>query len=118
MYPKSPFNASAKHLVYQNIKDDYIIHFSIEQIPCNQTKQTFNKIKMNINKINEQLYNLRVSKQSIKQNDCQNLVHIKDIMDRLVLVKQSFVTKAHEIMNKFEHKEELGRIIKKKSFIQ
>lgn len=104
MYPKSPFKAGTQHAVYNNVRDDNIIHYNTDLISCIHDKCTFLKIRGHVNKINEQLYHLKISNKYIGDHpgDAEMAPQIKNVMTKLNLIKQTMRVKAMALMEKYE----------------
>ena len=104
MYPKSPFKAGAQHAVYTNVRDDNIIDYNTDMISCVHDKCTFLKIRGHVNKINEQLYHLKISNKYIGDHpgDVEAVPQIKNVMTKLNLIKQTMRVKAMALMDKYE----------------
>lgn len=104
MYPKSPFKAGTQHAVYTNVRDDNIIHYNTDMISCVHDKCTFLKIRGHVNKINEQLYHLKISNKYIGDHprDSEMAPQIKNVMTKLNLIKQTMRVKAMALMDKYE----------------
>lgn len=116
MYPKSPFKEDTKRFVYSTCRDDRVLHFNVQTISCPHTKIVFLKIRGNLEKINEQLYNLRISKQRLMQNEncsTESMINMKDVLSKLKVIKQTLRTRAIAIMEKYKHKDDIA----KKSYI-
>jgi hypothetical protein len=104
MYPKSPFKAGTQHAVYTNVRDDNIIHYNTDLISCIHDKCTFLKIRGHVNKINEQLYHLKISNKYIGDHPCDSEMapQIKNVMTKLNMIKQTMRVKAMALMEKYE----------------
>jgi len=101
MYPKSPFNLQKS--VYIHPKDDQIMNYNINKIKNQDDKNTFLKIKTNIEKISLQLYNLRISKECCKINPMKsgcstNQNDVNVMISELNSIKMKLHTKAKEMI--------------------
>lgn len=116
MYPKSPFKAGSQHAVYTNVRDDNIIHYNTDLISCTHDKCTFLKLRGHVNKINEQLYNLKVSNKYIGEHpsDAVMAPQIKSVMAKLNMIKQTMRVKALALMDKYDQKDEEGNVEEEK----
>jgi len=105
MYPKSPFKAGSQLVLFTTVQDDAITNFKPSYIQNVHDRCTFMKIKSNIEKINEQLYNLRVSTKcssGVNESACQ----IQTVMSKLTIIKQTLRQKGLVIIKKYGHKEQ------------
>lgn len=103
MYPKSPFKAGSQQLLFTNIRDDVILQFNTDLITSSHDKCVFLKIQGHVNKINEQLYNLRISNKYADNciTDDITTPQIKSVITKLNVIKQTMRVKAKTIMKKY-----------------
>ena len=108
MYPKSPFKAGTQHALYTNVRDDAILQFNTELITNGHDKCVFLKIRGHVNKINEQLYNLRISKKYVSTDDCVSndvsAPQIRSVITKLNVIKQTMRVRAQTIMKKYDER--------------
>ena len=103
MYPKSPFKAGSQQLLFTNIRDDAILQFNTDLITSSHDKCVFLKIQGHVNKINEQLYNLRISNKYADNCTTDDITtpQIKSVITKLNVIKQTMRVKAKTIMKKY-----------------
>ena len=111
MYPKSPFKAGSQHSLFTNIRDDVILQFNTDLITSSHDKCVFLKIQGHVNKINEQLYNLRISNKYADNctTDDISTPQIKSVITKLNVIKQTMRVKAKTIMKKYAIEKEVIR---------
>lgn len=106
MYPKSPFKPGSQHNVFNTVIDDTVLRYDKDQITRASDRCKFIKISAHIAKINEQLYNLKVSKKC--SIDCHGTGsgEMKTVMEKLIVIKQTLRNKALIIMERYVNKED------------
>lgn len=104
MYPKSPFKPGSQHNVFNTVIDDTVLRFDKDLITRSSDRCKFIKISTHIARINEQLFNLKVSKKCCIEGHRSDSAEIKAVMEKLIVIKQTLRNKALIIMEKYVNK--------------